>query len=358
MFFLFEMSLAIWGFSEFGHRVTNDPQTAYLCLQISAIGWCFMNSICVHYILIFSRHEKLLNNKLIYIGIYLPPIIILYLFYNTELIFKHDLVKMYYGYNILPGNFIGIYTLYYLLLYFFVVYILSEIKKKGIVLERYKINSIFIGTTAFLALTSLVNVVLPGIGIPSPELGTTFSIFWSMTLSLPALKNEPLSVNPLKSEGLTGLQKYILEKGKIYFVKENKPAKAYEIFHDHITHGYLGLCISKYDPEKVKQKYNIFNTSIIWLTFKNSENAISPKDTNSLISLISNYINENENPVFILDCFDQIKFANGFKKSYHLLLELKNIINISKSIMIIPISPKMFTNNQVSAIQNEMENII
>lgn len=358
VFFLFEMSLAIWSLSEFGHRATNNSQTAYVCIQISAIGWCFMNSLCAHFILLFSRHEKFLKNKLIYICLYLPPLIILYLFINTEIIFKHELVKMYYGYNLLPGDFIGIYTLYYMLLYFFAVYILNEVKKKGIILKKYQISSIFIGTTAFLVFTSLTNVILPGIGILSPELGTTFSIFWSVALSYAVLKHESLMINPLKESNLSKPQKYSLEKGKAYLIKENKPIRAYEIFYDQITHGYLGLCISKYDPEKVKQNYNIHNTSIIWLTFKSSENAVSPKDISSIISLISNFAKENENPIFILDCFDQIKFANGFNKSYQLLLELKNISIINKSILIISISPSMFSNSQVSAIQNVMEDII
>lgn len=357
VFFLFETSLAIWCLFEFGHRFTNNPQTAYLCLRISAIGWCFMNSLCANFILLFSRYEKFLKNKLIYIALYLPPPLILYLFINTELIFKHDLVKIYYGYNLFPGNFIGIYILYYMLLYFFVIYILYEVNKKGIILEKYQIKSIFFGTTIFLVLTSLTNIILPGLRIPSPELGTTFSIFWSTALSYAIHKYKPLIINSLKEKGILSPRKYFLEKCKIYLIQENKPIKAYEIFHDQITHGYLGLCISKYDPKKVKKDYNFSNIPIIWLTFNSSENAVSPKDLNSITSSISNFVKENENSILMLDCFDQIKFANGFKKSFHFLLELKNINIINKSIMLISIPPKMFSSVQISAIQKELEDI-
>ncbi len=202
-----------------------------------------------------------------------------------------------------------------MLLYFFAIYILNDVRKKGIILEKYQIKSIFIGTTAFFVLTSLANVILPGLRIPSPELGTTFSVFWGGALFYAIHKHKPLTINSTKEKGLSNPQKYLLEKCKAYLTEENKPVKAYEIFHDLITHGHLGLCISKYDPEKIKRDYNISNTPVIWLTFNSLQNAVSPKDLNSILSSISDFVKENENAIFIIDCFDQIKLPTDLRKA-------------------------------------------
>ena len=130
-----------------------------------------------------------------------------------------------------------------------------------------------------------------------------------------------------------------MKKDIVILSKKNWLDKGYQIFYDQITHGSFGLCITKLVPETIREKYKIIKTPILWATFRNTGNSISPRDLNGLNSIVSDFIDKTENPILFLDCFDQIKFVNGFDKSMSVLKELKAFcvmngltsVNISES---------------------------
>ncbi|MFZ0441643.1 MAG: hypothetical protein WAL81_03330, partial [Methanobacterium sp.] len=62
-------------FAEFQYRQTSDFETAYLWLKISGL-WPIVPAILLHISLIFTRKTDLLKNKLTYILIYVPALII------------------------------------------------------------------------------------------------------------------------------------------------------------------------------------------------------------------------------------------------------------------------------------------
>src|ERR1039458_10005304 len=86
-------------FAEFQYRQTSDFQTAYLWLKISGL-WPIVPAILLHISLIFTGKTNLLKNKLTYILIYAPALIIAILAVDTNWLLE-GIVKEYWGWTYL-----------------------------------------------------------------------------------------------------------------------------------------------------------------------------------------------------------------------------------------------------------------
>lgn len=145
-----------------------------------------------------------------------------------------------------------------------------------------------------------------------------------------------------------------LHPGRVYLFREEKPAQAYKKLKEALNYGFVALCISKLHPEKVRKRYNVGGGSIFWLTFKKAEGTINPADVGKLQRTISEFVKRSEASIVLLDCFDQIKFANGFHKSLTMLKDFRNLCNENNSIMLISINPEMFEKEELAAIEKEL----
>jgi len=145
-----------------------------------------------------------------------------------------------------------------------------------------------------------------------------------------------------------------LRPGRAYLFKEEKPVQAYKKLKEALNYGFAGLCISKLHPEKVRKRYNVGRGSIFWLTFKKAEGTINPTDLGKLQRTISEFVKRSEASIVLLDCFDQIKFANGLHKSLTMLKDFRNLCNENNSIILISINPEMFEKQELAAIEKEL----
>lgn len=356
-FAIYAFSLAIWCISEFFHRSANNAEIAFIWTRIGGLGWCFMSSFWLYFLLVFTRQTNLLRNVLTYIGLYLPSAIILFLFWTTDLIYKQEPTEVFFGYTVLPGKLIWIYTLYYILLYVFGMYFLINIIRNGTTVEKKQAKPVFIGSTFFMLLTTLTNVIFPGRDVPITEFGTTFSIAWAISIFYAVLKHKLFIITTSTEELSDTPIKYSLKNGIGYFIKEEKPDKGYEIFFDQIAHSHSGLCISKLEPNRVREIYKITGSSILWLTFNNQENVISPKDIDGLTSIITDFARGVDNPFCFLDCLDQIKFANGFERPLSMLKDFTKLCDETGATILISISTEMFEEQQIAIIEEKFEEV-
>lgn len=148
-----------------------------------------------------------------------------------------------------------------------------------------------------------------------------------------------------------------LQLGRAYLFKEEKPAQAYKKLKEALNYGFVCLCISKLHPQKVRERYDIEKASIFWLTFKKAEGTINPKDLVKLDRMISEFVKRPDESLILLDCFDQIKFANGFQKSLTVLKNFRNLRNENKLIVLISVNPEMFEKREFAAIEKELEEV-
>lgn len=350
VFSLFAFSLAIWGISEVGHRVADSPAVAYLWIRGGGIGWCFMASLYSHFVFIFTKRDAFLKRKSTYVGLYLPPLIFLYLFLTTDLIYGQQVVKRSWGYTSLPGNIVWTFFLYYFLQYLLGIYFIADIKKKGSTLEEKQAKPLQIGVTIFLVIGTTTNIVLPFFDVQLPEIGSSVSIILTVCTLYAILKHKLFIIELNPEETKRNHQKYVLDRGISYSITEERLDQSYEIFTDQLLHDSYGLCFSKFPPDKVRDTYGLERTPIIWVAFRENENTVSPKDLDAIESIIFDFLNRAARPVILIDCFTEIRLTNGIDRSINWLQRIEAACKEKNCILLISVNPDIVDNKELTEI--------
>lgn len=350
VFSLFAFSLAVWGISEFGHRIAHNPDSAYTWIRGGGIGWCFMASLYLHFVLIFTKRDHILNKKFTYALLYLPPLVFLYLFLTTDLIYEQKVVWRSWGYTSLPGNITWTFYFYYFLIYLLTIYFIARVQEQGSILEKKQARPILIGTTVFLVTATATNIAFPLFSVRLPELGSSLSLILTICTLYAILKYKLFSVELEHEEAKEIDQKYILERGLSYSIKEERLDKSYEIFKDQLLHGSYGLCFSKFHPKTVRERYGLTRTPIIWVTFREDEKTISPKDLDAIESVIFDFLGKAESPVILIDCYTEIRLTNGIDETLDWFQRLVETCRQKDCILLISINPEILDKNELANI--------
>lgn len=146
-----------------------------------------------------------------------------------------------------------------------------------------------------------------------------------------------------------------LRPGQVYLFKEDSPKKAYGMLKEAEPYGIESLCITKLSPETIRERYGIRKASILWVTFEKAETTITPKDIAGLTKNVSEFSMKPDGTIIVLDCFDQLKFANGFERSVDILKILRALSTENNSILFISIPPMMFEKEELFTIEKELK---
>ena len=159
---------------------------------------------------------------------------------------------------------------------------------------------------------------------------------------------EPVAEKQLRTE-----YKYWLDPLEGYIILEKKPEKSFEIFVDLVTHGIPGFVISRMYPEKVKRKYNLVKTPIVWLSRTERKNAINPDDLSKLRYIIEDFTKKSEESVILLDGLEYLTTQTDFETVLKYLQELKDTVVLNNSRLIISLHGETLTSREYSTLERE-----
>lgn len=148
-------------------------------------------------------------------------------------------------------------------------------------------------------------------------------------------------------------QQYRLEKGAAYIIKEKKAEKGFSVFHDLVTHGVPGLCITRTAPEEIKKKYGLKNTPIVWLSRREGEKIIQPTRLPQLALLIQRFLMDAKDSVVILEGVEYLITHNNFNIILKLLQNIKDDVVSSSSRLLIPIDPNALDARSMALLERD-----
>ncbi|MFH1788136.1 MAG: DUF835 domain-containing protein [Candidatus Altiarchaeota archaeon] len=179
-------------------------------------------------------------------------------------------------------------------------------------------------------------------------------------------------ITPVIEENIQGNLKYKISPSAIYLVKEEKavegsrdflikgiqPKKSLEIFTDLVTHGYPGLCITRMHPKKLREKYNLERTPILWLTQSMEvRGRINPSDLIELSQTVREFVRRTENSVILLDGLEYLITQNNFEEILRLIQSLNDMVSISSATLIVPLDQSTISTQQMHLLEREMNEI-
>ena len=160
-------------------------------------------------------------------------------------------------------------------------------------------------------------------------------------------------ISPAVEKTSKSAMKYNLERGESYLIESRESSEAFEIFKDAVTHGIQGFAICRTHPKKVRGKYELEKTAILWLSTVETGDSVDPKDLAKINHLLNDFLKRAEDSIVLLEGIEYLIIQNDFEKVIKALNSLNDYVTISGSRLLVPVSPKTMSEKELSILEKE-----
>lgn len=149
----------------------------------------------------------------------------------------------------------------------------------------------------------------------------------------------------------------ILLPGTTYVVEEEKPSRSMMLFSELVGHGMEGLCISRYNPETLQERYNIPPETVIWLTQKSEPGyrTVDPTNFPRLSSMISEFLSRANYPVILLEGLGYLITQSNYETVLRFIQSQRDEIALKDAIELVHIDPLSLDTKELHRLESEME---
>ncbi len=198
----------------------------------------------------------------------------------------------------------------------------------------------------FLALGSMREQVLDGSNL------SVLSLYSGLVTT--AFETASLSVEPIREYVEAREGKYRIESGSSYILEDDTD-KAYDVFKDSIMSGMEGLCITRVFPNKIRERYDLRKTPVVWLTDEVAEGQPTVSNLQDLSIMISNYVEKAERPLILIDGIEYLVSRFGFGSVYQFLQTKRSQIEKTSSVLIITLFKGALDPKEVRLFEREFQ---
>jgi len=150
-----------------------------------------------------------------------------------------------------------------------------------------------------------------------------------------------------------------LAPGTTYVIEEEKPVKSLRAFSDLIDQGLEGLCISRYHPEKLMERYGLSPKRVIWLTqsagIDPQYRHVDPTNFPRLSSMISDFLSKAEEPLILLEGLGYLITQSNYESVLRFVQSQRDEVSLKKGILVIHIDPLALDTKERHRLESEME---
>jgi len=214
-----------------------------------------------------------------------------------------------------------------------------------------KYFSIFGGIMVAGVLMNLVPPIQQAIYAPSPI--SILSVAAVATFSALVLKQRFLIV-ALAENSLPTPMKEELAEGRAYMFYSEDANKAFQIFVDHVNHGYAGLGITRSHPDTLRKELKLIKTPVLWMSEMDVENTIHPKDLGSMRFYIRSFCEGGRKRIVFIQGLEYIIGKNGMKKTLKLIQQVNDYIVANRAILAIALSGYLLGRNERAMLETQM----
>lgn len=155
-----------------------------------------------------------------------------------------------------------------------------------------------------------------------------------------------------------------LEQGYTYLVMEGGQGYAYRMFREAVTE-IPGLCFSRSHPDKIRERHQLENTPIFWLTEREDVeevDSLEPFRLNFMHELISDFIEKNHaeehGSVILIDGTEYLMYKNPFEKMMDFFESVIDHVTDQKDVtLIITIDGDSLDDKKMALLREEFDEI-
>ncbi len=148
-----------------------------------------------------------------------------------------------------------------------------------------------------------------------------------------------------------------LKSSFTYLIPEERSAKTYKLFKEAIDGGMPGYCVTRTFPEKIRERYKLGDTPILWLSNVAKEDAVRPKDLEKLSLSLEEFLS-SQGGIVLLDGIEYLITNNNFITVLRLIQSLRDQVAINRSIMLLSVNPSTMDDYQINLLRREVDSVI
>jgi hypothetical protein len=167
------------------------------------------------------------------------------------------------------------------------------------------------------------------------------------------IKEEYETISGAKSELLETIP---LEWCSSYILIEPQPNRSLKLFSDLVSNRFLGLCITRNDPEVLINQYQLKYTPIYQINTESGENTVPPV-LSKISQLINEFLTNNIHSVIYLDGLEYLIQANDLNRVVKFVNNIKESIVLNDSILIFALNESSLNENDLSLFLENSINI-
>jgi len=161
---------------------------------------------------------------------------------------------------------------------------------------------------------------------------------------------------PKREKETVPLEGIELESGHCYLIEEEKLNRTLKLYANMLDKGYKGFCITRTNPKHLEEMEELENSTVIWLTDKESSTATTiPPVLERIIYEIGDFLKLEEKSCLILDGVEYLVSNNTFDAVLRFIRKLIDDISESKSILMVTVGPYTLKERELKILEREME---
>jgi len=145
-----------------------------------------------------------------------------------------------------------------------------------------------------------------------------------------------------------------LQDGYSYLIKDDRSDRSYELFMTELKKGRRGFCITRNYPVKIRGKYDLGETPIVWLSNVGKEDSLRPKDLEKLNYSLEQFLSQGQG-VVLLDGLEYLITNNNFLTVLRFVQSLRDQAAINNSIMLMVLNPSTLDANELNLLEKEVD---
>ena len=150
---------------------------------------------------------------------------------------------------------------------------------------------------------------------------------------------------------------YSFDPGVIYLFDKKKRQDHLEVFADQVKHNIQGLCITRQNPKKIREKYGLEKTPIIWLNSGEGvagESIIKPDNMTSLGATVYKFMSEAKDGLILLDGMEYLMMRSSYETLLKFIHYLNDRIMMSNSRVVFCIDTRTIDERPLPILMSEM----
>ncbi|OPY49247.1 MAG: hypothetical protein A4E48_02339 [Methanosaeta sp. PtaU1.Bin060] len=151
-----------------------------------------------------------------------------------------------------------------------------------------------------------------------------------------------------------------LVPGTTYVLMEEKPAKSLSLFSELVSHGMDGLCISRYNPETLHERYSVPSQTVIWLTQMSDPGyrTVDPTNFPRLSSMILDFLDKANYPLVLLEGLGYLITQSNYETVLRFIQSQRDEIAIKNAVMLVHIDPLSLDTKELHRLSDELEPLV